>query len=86
MQKCFLILIILYITIVAAFAQTPVKIDQPDGATQQIRNDIIPLVDYHVHLLGPYALPDEAVLIIVIKTIILIEQHLPQPSLKELLD
>lgn len=27
------------------------------NTTFQSRNDIIPLVDYHVHLLGPYALP-----------------------------
>jgi hypothetical protein len=57
MQKCFLILIILYIVIAAAFAQTSVKIVKPTGVTQQSRNDIVPLVDYHVHLLGPYALP-----------------------------
>ena len=57
MQNCYLILIILYIAIAAAFAQPSVKIIKPNGATQQSRNDIVPLVDYHVHLLGPYALP-----------------------------
>ena len=33
-------------------AQTKIK-----STNQQSRNDIVPLVDYHMHLLGPYALP-----------------------------
>jgi predicted TIM-barrel fold metal-dependent hydrolase len=33
-------------------AQTKIK-----STNQQSRNDIVPLVDYHTHLLGPYALP-----------------------------
>ncbi len=36
----------------AASGQTKIN-----SAVQQSRNDIISVVDYHVHLLGPYALP-----------------------------
>jgi predicted TIM-barrel fold metal-dependent hydrolase len=61
-----MLLVTLYLTVCAALAQEntrqkSVNEKNPSGTEsiviQQTRNDIVPLVDYHVHLLGPYALP-----------------------------
>lgn len=51
-QSGCLFLIILYAAVTSTFTQS-----QTTDAAQQRRADIVPLVDYHVHLLGAYALP-----------------------------